>query len=95
MAYTTRSSGTWRDRRTISSIDRHVLNAYWQLEKGLADGACQGAKRELYDEYRVFFFRAYETVFGTDERKNDLETVRNMKILDNALFEYDKAQGKK
>ena len=48
----------------------------------------------MYDEYRDFFFRAYEAVFGTDERKNDLETVRKMKALDTALMEYDKAHEK-
>ncbi|MBD5426078.1 MAG: hypothetical protein HDR38_00760 [Treponema sp.] len=75
--------------------DRHVLNAYCRLEKGLADGTSEETTPERYDEYRAFFFKVYEAMFGTGERKNDLETVRNMKRVDNALFEYDKAHGKK
>ncbi|MBD5447917.1 MAG: hypothetical protein HDR32_09325 [Treponema sp.] len=75
--------------------DRHVLNAYCRLEKGLADGTSEDTTPERYDEYRAFFFKVYEAMFGTGERKNDLETVRNMKRVDNALFEYDKAHGEK
>lgn len=75
--------------------DRHVLNTYYRLEKGLADGETKEPSPALYDEYRAFFFKVYEAMFGTGERKNDLETVTNMKRVDNALFEYDKAQGKK
>ena len=74
--------------------DRHVLNAYYRLEKGLADGESERTTKKAYEEYRAFFFRAYEAVFGTDERKNDLETVRKMKALDTALMEYDKAHEK-
>ena len=75
--------------------DRHVLNAYCRLEKGLADGTSEETTPERYDEYRAFFFKVYEAMFGTGERKNVLETVRNMKRVDNALFEYDKAHGEK
>lgn len=74
--------------------DRHVLNAYCRLEKGLADGESVRTTQKAYGEYRAFFFRVYEAVFGTGERKNDLETVRNMKRLDYALMEYDRAHGK-
>lgn len=75
--------------------DRHVLNAYYRLEKGLADGESERTTQKAYEEYRAFFFRAYETVFGAGERKNDLETVKKMKMLDYALMEYDRAHGKK
>lgn len=74
--------------------DRHVLNAYWRLEKGLADGTSKDTKPERYDEYRAFFFRAYDALFGAGKRKNDLETVNNMKLLDSVLLEYDRAHGK-
>lgn len=71
--------------------DRHVLNAYWRLEKGLADGKSVRTTQKLYGEYRAFFFKVYETVFGTGERKNDIETVKKMKMLDTALIAYNKA----
>lgn len=75
--------------------DYHVLNAYYRLEKGLAADTSEETTPERYGEYRAFFFKVYEAMFGTGERKNDLETVTNMKRVDNALFEYDKAHGKK
>lgn len=75
--------------------DSHVLNAYWRLEKGLADGDTVRTTQKLYGDYRAFFFRVYEAVFGAGERKNDPETVRNMKRLDYALMEYDRAHRKK
>ena len=34
-------------------------------------------------------------MFGAGERKNDRETVTNMKMLDRLLMEYDRAHGKK
>lgn len=74
--------------------DRHVLNAYYRLEKGLADGESKDTRPELYEEYRAFFFRAYDAMFGAGRRKNDLETVNNMKMLDHVLMEYDRAHGK-
>lgn len=74
--------------------DCHVLNAYWRLEKGLADGDTVRMAQKLYNDYRDFFFKVYEAVFGTDERKNDLETVKKMKILDTALMAYNKAHEK-
>lgn len=74
--------------------DRHVLNAYYRLEKGLADGESERTTPKAYEEYRAFFFRAYETVFGAGERKNDLETVKKMKMLDSVLLEYDRAHEK-
>lgn len=74
--------------------DSHVLNAYWRLEKGLADGESVRVTQKAYEEYRAFFFKVYEAVFGTDERKNDLETVKKMKALDAALIAYNKAHEK-
>ncbi len=75
--------------------DSHVLNAYFRLDQGLEDGKSKNTRPELYEEYRAFFFKAYERLFGKDERKADLETVRKMKALDTALMEYDKARAKK
>lgn len=75
--------------------DRHVLNAYYRLEKGLADGESERTTKEAYEEYRAFFFRAYDAMFGAGKRKNDLETVNNMKMLDYVLMEYDRAHEKK
>jgi len=66
-------------------FDNHVWSAYCCL-KGKVNVMLSF---DYYGEYRDYFLSLYKEVYGTDERKRDRTTVKNMKQIDNALFAYD------
>lgn len=66
-------------------FDNHVWNAYCTL----TGKEITKLSFDCYKEYRNYFLSLYKAVYGTDKRERNLETVKNMKVIDNALFAYD------